>query len=214
MRNKNSRIRHFFLVLYCTKLELDAMLLKNLQRVSAYVYIEHDKCVYDSDLKDNDGNFVHRAGEPEKRHIHLLISFYNGHTFSAVKKLFTTEMDNPRVEPVNDMVSCYEYLTHKNNSEKYQYLESELVFHNEEYYQNLLRNGEKRDNDNIAMLIVKDMLKGTSPLIMIDRYGRDYVIHMRQYKEVVDEIWSFRASHPDESLQKKWDEEIEQMGLY
>lgn len=211
--NKNSRIRHFFLVLYCSRLELDKILLKYSCRIAQCAYITHDKDVYDDDLLDNDGNYVHRKGEIEKVHTHLLISFYNGHTFSAVKRLFTTENDNPRVEPVNDMVQCFNYLTHKYYPDKYQYLPSDISYINEDFYKKLLIEGERKDNDNIAESIINDMLKGTSPRIMVSRYGRDYVIHMRQYQDVVDEIRSWDVSHPTAEKIDEWCDELVQMGL-
>ena len=212
---KDSRVRHFFLVLYCSPVELDRVLLKYSCRIHHAVSIVHDKCIYQEDLLDNDGNYVHRKGDLEKVHRHLLITFYNAHTFSAVKKMFMTENDSPRVEPVNDMLRCFEYLTHKNDPDKYQYLETDLCFHvDKPFYDDLVRNGDRRDTDNIASAIVNDMLCGTSPRILIARYGRDYVIHMRQYKEVVDEIRAWDVSHPTKELGDKWEKEFEQMGLF
>ena len=215
MEKNNRRVRHFFLVLYCTVNELQLILLKYSCRIHHCVFIVHDKCHYLSDLTDKDGNIVHRKGELEKKHIHLLISFYNTHTFSSVKKLFTTKEDNPRVEPVNDMVKCFEYLTHKNDPEKYQYLDSDLVFFcDKPFYDDLLLKGDKVDNDNKALAIVKDILRGVNPIVMIDRYGRDYAIHMRQYKEVADEVLSWQVNHPTKESGERWEKELEQMGMF
>lgn len=207
------RFRHFNLVLYCSRRELDAILIKYLCRISHCAYITHDKDIYDNDLIDKDGNYVHRKGEQEKVHIHMLISFYNGHTFSAVKRLFTTENDNPRVESVNDMVGCFNYLTHKGFPDKYQYLPSDIQYIDEAFYKKLLEEGQKRDTDNVAESIVLDMLNGTSPRIMLARYGRDWAIHRSQYQDVVDAIREWDVSHPTKELGDKWEKECEQMGL-
>lgn len=213
-KKRFNRVRHFFLVLYCSVIELEKIFIKYSQRIAHAVYIVHDKDVYLSDLIDNDGNVKHRKGDKEKEHIHLLISFYNTHTFSAVKKLFTTKEDNPRVEPVNDMVKCFEYLTHINDKDKYQYSSEELIFaFDEEFYRDLIKEGEKRDVDNIAESIVKDILRGTNPMTMLKRYGNNYAIHFRQYKEIADEVLSWKVSHPTNKDVEVWDEELVQMGL-
>lgn len=214
MKAENRRLRHFNLVLYCSESELDKILIKYSERIHHCCSIVHDKCVYDSDLFDKDGNYVHRKGEKEKVHIHLLISFYNAHTFTAVKRLFTTQEDKPRVEPINDMVGMFRYLTHLDHPNKYQYPSSAIMYHfDEPFYKELLKQGEKTDRDNISVAIVKDILRGVDPMVMLYRYGRDFGIHMRQYKEVADECLAWKVNHPSERVAKALEEDLVQMGL-
>ncbi len=202
MKNINSRVRPYTIVFYGNEMELKKILRTNYERIAHYAYILHDKCKYLDDLKDDDGNYVHRAGELEKAHFHILVDFYNGHTFMAVKKMFTTEADNPRVEPVRDRVAQYRYLIHADDPDKYQYEKTAIVSNDINYYEKLCKNGDRRDSDNLAEQIINDLLAGVSPRIMVSRYGRDYVIHMRQYKECVDEIRYWELEHPKRSYEK------------
>lgn len=214
MKKDISRSRHFFLVLYCSPVEIDKILLKNAEKIHHCCYICHDKDIYDKDLINDDGEYVHKKGDIEKIHFHMLVSFYNGHTFSSVKRMFTTEHDNPRVEKALDMLGCYRYLTHMDNPDKYQYSSSDIIYAvDKKFYDELLLHGDKKDNDNQALAIVKDLLKGVNPMVMIHRYGRDYVIHKRAYEEVVSDIHAWNASHPEMLNQKVLEDEMVQLGL-
>lgn len=213
---EGNRYRSFTLIFYAGAVELDKLLLKYSVRISHYAYIVHDKDVYQEDLKDNDGNYVHRAGEIEKPHIHLLVDFYNAHTPNAVKKLFTTELDKPRVERVVDKVAQYEYLIHKNDPDKYQYNKVYIISDDIDYYEKLSIVGEKRDSDDKAVSIVNDILAGISPRILMHRYGRDFIIHYNQYKDMADLVrehdYNERISK-DKSFDRVVECELEQMGI-
>lgn len=213
---EGNRYRSFTIVFYAGAVELNKFLLKYSVRISHYAYIVHDKDVYQEDLKDNDGNYVHKAGEIEKPHIHLLVDFYNAHTPNAVKKLFTTEVDKPRVERVSDKVAQYEYLIHKNDPDKYQYPKSSIVSDDINWYDKLCISGEKRDSDDKAISIVNDILAGISPRILMHRYGRDFIIHYNQYKDMADLVrehdYNERISK-DESFDRVVERELEQMGI-
>ncbi len=199
---KSGRVRPFTVIFYGSEIELKKILRDNRERIAHFAYILHDKCVYLDDLKDDNGDYVHRAGEPEKVHFHVLIDFYNAHTFNAVKRMFTTEVDNPRVEPVSDRVAQYEYLIHKNDPDKYQYPKSAIVSDDINYYEKLCVNGDRRESDNVAEQIVNDMLARVAPRIMVARYGRDYIIHYRQYMEIVDQIRYWDIEHPKKEYDK------------
>lgn len=185
------RKRPWTVVFYGSETELKHILVANRARIAHYAYKVHDKDIYAEDLTDEKGNIVHKAGEEERVHIHLLLDFFNGHTFRVVKKMFTTDTDNPRVEPVSDRVAQYRYLIHADDPDKYQYDKSGIMSNDINYYEKLCVNGDRKDTDNLAEQIVNDMLCGVSPRVMLSRYGRDYVIHYRQYREVVEEIKHF-----------------------
>ena len=188
------RYRPWTVVFYGTKRELFQILHTYECRIAHYAFITHDRDTYLEDVFESDKTTIkHAKGDLEKEHIHLIVDFFNGHTFTAVKKLFTTETDNPRVEVVGDRVAQFRYLTHKDDPEKYQYPDSDVISNDISYYENLCKHGDKKDTDNIAEQIVNDMLKGVAPRIMVSRYGRDFVIHYRQYQEMADSIrsWDF-----------------------
>lgn len=181
--NLSSRVRHFDLVFYGKEIELMELLADYKARIAHYVYIKHDKDVYEEDIVEND-EIVHKKGDLKKPHFHVIVDTYNGATCSAMKRLFTTKEDKPRVLPVNDQVACYEYLWHKNNPEKYQYSKKCLCSDDLDYYERMCVVGQVRDTDSVAMHIVEDIIAGVNPRILCSRYGRDFIIHYNQYKDM------------------------------
>ena len=188
MGNSN-RFRPFTLVFYGTQEELMTIIRTYRQRIAHYAYITHDKDIYEDDLYNDDKTeLVHKKGDIAKPHIHILLDFFNGHTLTAVKRLFTTENDKPRVDVIHDRVAQYRYLTHKDHPEKYQYDVADIISDDINYYETLCKVGDKPDSDNKAEMIINDLLRGISPRIMVSRYGRDFVIHMKQYEDCVTAI--------------------------
>ncbi len=192
--SSNSRVRHFDIIFYAGRKKLLELLELYAPRIAHFAFAEHTKDVYEEDLEEN-GELKHRKGELKKAHIHLLLDLYNAATCNAVKRLFTTEEDKPRVMPVNDIQAVYEYLWHKNNPEKYQYSKAIVLTDSTDYYERLCIAGAKKDSDNVAENIINDILAGVSPRIMVSRYGRDYCIHMNQYNDVVDKIKQYELEN-------------------
>ena len=193
------RARPWTVVFYGTQRELFSILHTYDCRINKYAFIKHDKCHYLEDLIEGT-KVIHKKGELEKEHFHVLVDFFNGHTFSSVKRIFTTENDKPRVEKITDRVAQYRYLTHKDNPEKYQYDESAIISNDINYYEKLCLEGDKVDNDNKAECIIMDILKGVSPRIMLSRYGREYVINYQKYQDFAGEI---RLSNVNDILNEK-----------
>lgn len=189
------RFRHFGIIFYGSSLELDKILIKYAERISHYAFILHDKDTYAEDKLNEDGSYAHKKGELKKVHYHILVDFYNACSVNACKRLFVTENDNPKVEVINDMVASYRYLWHADNPEDYQYSKTEVVTDDINYYEKLCIMGAKKDSDNIAMLIVEDILNNVSPRILVNRYGRDFVIHMNQYYDCAREIRSWDVTY-------------------
>lgn len=194
--NNNGRYRPYEVIFYGSFDDLLELLKRYKERIAHFAFIYHDKDIYEEDNEE----LGHKKGELKKPHFHLLLDFYNGHTFTSVKRMFTTQDDKPRVERISDRQAKFEYLTHNNYPEKYQYSEDEIYSNNIEYYKNICKRGDRRDNDNLAMQIVEDLLKGTSPYIMLSRYGRDYVIHKAQYNDMKFDIEQWRKVHRDDNL--------------
>ena len=197
----SGRYRPFTIVFYGTQLELMGIIRTYRARIAHYAFIPHDKDIYDEDLYDEKKEtLIHKKGDIAKQHIHLLVDFFNGHTITAVKRLFTTDNDKPRVDVVRDRAAQYRYLTHKDNPEKYQYNTADIISEDINYYEKICIVGDKVDGDNKAEMIINDLLRGVSPRIMVSRYGRDFVIHMKQYQECANEIRYYEA---DEHIRQK-----------
>ena len=214
---KSGRFRPFAIIFYGTQEELIQIIRTYRESIAHYAYITHDKDVYEEDLfNEEKQEFVHKKGEIEKVHIHILVDFFNGHTITAVKRMFTTELDKPRVEVIGDRVAQFRYLTHKDNPEKYQYPDSDITADDINYYEKLCITGDKIDGDNKAELIINDLLRGISPRIMVARYGRDFVIHMKQYEECAQAIKFYdfnenarKAMEADRKLNERIEKQLE-----
>lgn len=78
-------------------------LLLNLKNLS-YAVILHDKDITEE-------------GEPKKPHYHVILDYNNPHEFSAISNKF----EGAHIENIKSFENAIQYLTHKNNPEKYQY---------------------------------------------------------------------------------------------
>lgn len=76
-----------------------------------------------SPLHDKD---VNPTGEKKKAHYHVLLVYSGPTTYNAVAK-FTASLNATIPQPLESLRGMYRYFTHKDNPEKYQYEESEIV---------------------------------------------------------------------------------------
>lgn len=161
MYKKKQRSREFSLILYVDMNILADYLRKNYKDIKKYAYILHDK-------------------EDKKPHIHLLLTFDREHTSAYVEKKLKLDEQNVMVEAISNKYKMYRYLTHKDNPEKFQYNQEEIKTNDSEFYE------EEIDSEGSAILGILDDM--TSPFTsyrdLIKRYGRDFVIHYKAYREM------------------------------
>lgn len=74
--------------------------------------------IHDKDLNEVDGEF-------KKAHYHLLCYWDNPTTEKNVINVLCEPLNAPKPERIISVKGAYEYLTHKNNPEKYQYEEKD-----------------------------------------------------------------------------------------
>lgn len=177
-QDKNPRSFSFNLVTYIDVEQVREYCTRD--NVNNYAFIVHDNDVYDDDIKDNDGNVIHEKGTKKERHIHVVVTFRNARTWSAVVKDFADFEQNTRVEVVRDLESCLRYLTHDGEEGKYRY-PVENVNATYGYFRGDMSRAQA---DNDALQIIYDMENGLSYLELVRRYGREFVIHYKQYREV------------------------------
>lgn len=213
----SSRLRYWEVVLYVDENRLISLLVANVERISHYAYIYHDKDVYldDEEEKDDDGNVVysHKEGDLKRPHFHLLVDFYNGHTFTAVKKIFTTENDKPRVKRILSRSGAFEYMVHKNDPDKFQYAYDLIESDDIKYYEKFCKEGYSTDKDNISEQIIADILNNVPPRLLVRRYKRDFILNMQRYYDCAEKIKLWDIEHPrlrriDEAEFKAVQEEI------
>lgn len=77
-----------------------------------------------SPLHDKDINEATK--EPKKPHFHVILCYDGPTTYSAVKA-FTDSLNATIPQPIESLKGVYRYLTHKDNPEKAQYSENDIV---------------------------------------------------------------------------------------
>lgn len=76
-----------------------------------------------SPLHDKD---INPTGEPKKAHYHVLLVYSGPTTYNAVAK-FTASLNATIPQALESVRGMYRYFSHKDNPEKYQYDESDIL---------------------------------------------------------------------------------------
>ena len=76
-----------------------------------------------SPLHDKD---INPTGEKKKEHYHIILCYSGPTTFKNVKKI-TDSLNQPIPIALEQVRGYFRYLTHKDNPEKYQYNEKEII---------------------------------------------------------------------------------------
>lgn len=84
---------------------------------------KHDKDIYESTTEE------HKKGEIKKAHYHILLAFGNTTTYNNVIT-YAEELNTKQIRAVSSIRGAYDYLTHKNNPEKAQYIEEDIQYYN------------------------------------------------------------------------------------
>lgn len=127
-----------------------------------YAYILHDK-----DLN-------------KSPHYHIICSFKQNKSFESVRKLFP-DNQNTIVKKLIDKYGAFEYLTHKNNPDKYQYPDDLVSTNDLKYFSRPL--AKQFFNEQFLFDICFSSL---SQYDLALRYGRDYIVHRSHYLSFKD----------------------------
>ena len=76
-----------------------------------------------SPLHDKD---VNPTGEVKKAHYHIILIYDGPTTYNNVRSL-TESLGQPIPQPLEQVRGYYRYLTHKDNPEKYQYDDKDII---------------------------------------------------------------------------------------
>lgn len=72
---------------------------------------------------------INPTGEVKKAHYHIILTYDGPTTYNNVKSL-TESLGQPIPQPLEQVRGYYRYLTHKDNPEKAQYNESDIITYN------------------------------------------------------------------------------------
>nr|WP_015237548.1 replication protein [Mycoplasma cottewii]AFY63026.1 plasmid replication initiation protein [Mycoplasma cottewii] len=191
-KSKNMKKRHWAMIIYPESLP------ENWKQILQETGCEIAYILHDKDINDN--------GEPKKPHYHVIMSYTNGTTtFSNVRKI-TEALNAPEPQGIESVGGYYRYLTHKDNPEKYQYDEKDIVHLNGFSVWNYieLKNGEtlriKREItkfiDESGILLYDDL---------INYYiGTEQDLH---FKVASENVLYFSTILKSKGLKARWNDE-------
>ena len=168
--NQNKRTRNWSLVTYLD-VETLARRICSIDNIRYYAFIEHAK----DTLED---------GTPKPRHIHLALCLNSARTLAQLAPRFTdidSNAGNCFGQPTRSNRAIIEYFIHKNEPEKHQYSETDIISNNLDYFKN-----DETDEDNTFM-IVQDLLDGKSLQQVAKTYGRAFLYHYRDFKTFIQD---------------------------
>ena len=136
--------------------------------------------------KDTDEN-----GELKKPHIHCLMRFGKQQTCHKIMTMFGEKLARPFIFIDDELCRYYDYLTHKDEKDKYPYPEEQIVTDDTLYwkreYENHIR--DPTDGENIAEKIVNDMIATVPTRELVRKYGREVVINYKYYRNIAGMIY-------------------------
>ena len=196
------KFTELFLISYLPSTDIiNDILEKKIKSIKSYAFIYHNKDIYLNDIIDDKNEILHKKGDLKTPHYHIYLRFKTNRDPDEIKRWFMPKglLDenglpyNCLSQKVKSSVACIDYLTHKNEPEKYQYSENDIISYNID---------SVLDNDCIdnSIDIVEDMLSGSPTRELVKRYGRDFIYHYSSYSAIVAKIKYEDAISPDNPL--------------
>lgn len=175
--------RAFNFMCYLDESSIQRCICQNRRKIRSYGYILHDK--------DTDDN-----GCLKEPHYHGVIRTYSQFTLYQFYSWFkpylfelneeTKQFDkkiNLVPEFTSDLQMSVNYLTHKDNPEKFQYSVNDIM---SDDLQDLSCVVDKCYDSSYDL--VNDIIDGKTELELLKKYGREYVYHRTQYRELAYQI--------------------------
>lgn len=169
------RSRKFSLVSYVPAEHILQVLQSHSKSIRGFAYATHDK-----DLNDD--------GTSKAIHTHIVLWLYDTRSLDDIRRWFKyVDSDGQAVNTLGqfclDISSAYEYLTHQNASEKYQYSHDIVVCTDESLFENA-----SEVNEDSALGALTDLLNGVPLRVVAEKYGRDFIFHYSHIKLLIDDI--------------------------
>ena len=118
----------------------------------------------------------HDKDETDK-HFHILCTFAKNKSFERVRAYVQSDK-NTFCQPLEDWTGDYEYLTHSNAPEKFQYSPADIISNDIDFWNKKLNNDDMGEEN-----FVEDLLSGVLTYRqMAIKYGRDYIRNFRSYE--------------------------------
>lgn len=171
--------RFYSIITYAPPSEIEIVLMRHMDQIVGSFYICHDKDV------------------DKEKHWHLLLWLKYARRASIIERWFAHCMDennnyvNTFVQHTKNTLKSYRYLTHADDSNKYQYDEIDIIsagasaadYCRKRTIYDIKGNGNKRKEKDAcrALNIIDELINGASCRDMVNNYGRDFIINRRHY---------------------------------
>ena len=143
----------------CLEKEDLKAILEKIKGVNSYWFILHDK---DSNLE---------TGELKQEHYHIIVQYNQPSTKTSASNQLTKYLEqigllktcpNIRVDKIQNLKKYMRYLTHKDNREKYQYQDNEVITNTPDQYQEIIDIDIKElSTDKKILMFFKDIIKSS-----------------------------------------------------
>lgn len=170
--------------------------LKESHFIGSYACILHDKDKYTEEDKQRDienGRTPQNVGDIKTPHIHVLVTFkQNVSRNQIINRFIIQDLDkgiSVLSKIVKDRYASYRYLTHKDNQEKTQYDDNDIIGWNIQNYETKLNTSQ----NTLYVEMYQDYESNETYYNMMIKYGRDYIINYQKYKEYFELIKSERG---------------------
>lgn len=173
---KRIQDRNFFCVSYLTLEQIHDVLSRKASQIKHYAYILHDMD------KEADGS-------PKQAHYHIIVCLNHSVNLNTFINWWSGYFDsdgkavNTLVQCAGSVSVCYRYLTHKDDSDKYQYNDVLITATDPSYFED-----ERYCEADPVWSLVDMILSGTSLREVARIGGRDFIYHYSAIRVLIDDI--------------------------
>lgn len=166
------------IVSYAPKRVIEDALLFNDAYIKNFAYIYHDKFT-DAELGEK---------ESKEPHFHILLHLYRKLSLRTVQRWFwcltpdESQVVNTNPQICTDLLAYYDYMWHKapKHADRYQYAETDIICKDRDGF--LFTSADVEDP---LLDAYNDLYNGASVHELVQRYGRDFIIHGTQVRDMV-----------------------------
>lgn len=120
------------------------------------------------------------AGELKKAHYHIILCYSGPTTFKSVKALTVDTLQATIPQPLDSVKGAFDYLTHKNDPDKYQYSDEEIELMNGFDIADMVQLNE-RDKAELSFRVIEDIKQNNifeySDLLEFYMNNEDYQLY-------------------------------------
>lgn len=184
MSNTEVRSRKFSLVSYLPRDIIEGVLAHRPVRTAVYILHDRDLWTAEDEKKDSE----HVAGTLKDPHFHILLCTRNASTLGQVRRWFkyVDSDQNTLGQVLDDDEGALRYLTHKDDPDKAQYADEEVIEYGEGKDPFLRASSSSGRDCEMVEHLIDDINNGEPLRLMARYYGKDFVKNYARYREYAE----------------------------